>query len=154
MKHHGTSASGMPVYSNEDAAHFLWRWFRLSWPAVLSGKFFDETGDTGGAWLCAIADLPFPSDAIIDSGWRGRVTVTADWPADVLIRSDLEDSELNPGQPFELHRVRWTLVVVAELTVCDGVYQVRKFRVRRTTREAEGWANRYGGDFGFHSWSS
>lgn len=155
MNPRGISASGLPVYSAEDPSDYLLRWLRLSWPAVLSGKYFDKTADGSGWWLCASVGLsPFTNIKISDprGGVRG---LTAECAADLLVHGEDEDSTLNPSQVFSLPRRTYTLVIEARFAYDKGAYTVLEFAVRRTTRETEPIAKRYGGgDFGFHVWKS
>lgn len=153
MIRRGTSPDGVPIYSEDDPVDFLWRWLRVCWPWVLSGRFFDNTGETAGWWLCAVTNVSKPTEPTLEDGRSRAVHITANLPIEVLAHTCNEDSNLNPLQVFRLSPLQCVLSIEAELKCHEGAFEVLAFRSRRTSRDAEGVAARYGGgNFGFHTW--
>lgn len=146
MKQNGVTPSGLPVYSEDDPRDFLWRWLRIAWPHVLCGRFFDQTGDTFGYWVCAVTGVDCPAFA------PSVAPLCGEWSMSVVTHTENEDSGLSPDTVFRLERNVWTFVFEADVGGCANGHWVRAFRIRRTTREGEAAAIRWGGDFGFYEW--
>lgn len=140
VKHRGVSATGLPVYSTDDATDFLLRWLRLSWPEVLCGRRFDQNGETVSWYLCAVTDV-----CGFEVIKRRGDTIEGLCTLAVFAHTPAEESSLRPEQSFNVEGLRCTLTISADVRRSGEGFEVRGVSVLPYQPDIEQLIVRYGG---------
>lgn len=142
MKQTGWAPQGVPVYSDDSAGDFAFRWLRCAWAEALSGLVLDASGDGAGYCICAVVELGHPlRSSEIQKGPTTSVHMSIS--TDLLVHWPNEDSRLHPTAAFELCPRK--AVLTLEVDVVGASPDRRVTTVRVMPYSDSGVVARYGG---------